>query len=53
MNDRIKELTDGLNIPEKRKTDWGWIIRNVKIHNKTKEADELINLIKEEMKNEN
>lgn len=49
--DRLQQLLNNLNCPEKRKADYKWLSRNLCINNTTGEAlDEAVQLIKELLK---
>lgn len=48
--ERLNILLEMLDIPERRKTDFGWLLRNLKIRNQSKVADEALQLIREIMK---
>lgn len=46
---RIQEILNTMDIPEKRKNDWGWIRRNIGIQNQSHpDLNELLSLIKKE-----
>lgn len=48
--ERLKILLEMLDVPEKRKTDFGWLLRNLRIRNQGKIVDEALQLIIEIMK---
>jgi len=48
--ERLKILLEMMDVPEKRKTDFGWLLRNLRIRNQGKIADEALQLIIEIMK---
>lgn len=48
--EELKILLDRLDVPEGRKTDYGWLSRNLLIRNKGEDADRALKLVKELLK---
>ena len=48
--DELKHLLDILDVPEKRKTDYSWLSRNLLIRNKGEEAEKALKIVKELLK---
>ena len=47
---KLKTLLDGLDVPENRKRDYGWLLRNLLVRNKEDNADRALKLVKEILK---
>lgn len=52
MDDELKVILDTMDIPELRKTDWLWLLRNMSVRNsKHPLLGKAMGLIKQELRN--
>lgn len=47
---KLENLLNGLDVPENRKRDYGWLLRNLRVRNKGDNADKALKLVKELLK---